>query len=134
MKVGKVIDHYKMAKHLIVEITDETFGYRRDEAKIAARATLDGVYVLRTSVESEVLSTKEVVTSYTSLSNVERVFRGFHTVLDIRPIRHRTEQRVRMLSYYVSLSMAHTLAPLLYKDDGPEGAKALRGSPVAPAK
>ena len=140
MKVGKVIDHYKMAKHFLIEITNETFTYRRNEAKIAAEATLDGVYVLRTSVEPETLSTHEVVSSYKSLSNVERVFRGFNTDLDIRPIRHRTEKRVRvhvflrMLSYYVSFQLAHTVAPLLFKDDDPEGAKALRDSPVAPAK
>ncbi len=140
MKVGKVIDHYKMAKHLIVEITDERFTYRRNEAKIAAEATLDGVYVLRTSVESRALSTEEVVSSYKSLSNVERVFRGFNTDLDICPIRHRSEQRVRvhvflrMLSYYVSFQMAHTLAPMLFKDDDPELASSLRDSPVAPAK
>ncbi len=140
MKVGKVIDRYKMAKHFIIEITDETFTYRRDEAKIAAETILDGVYVLRTSVESKVLGTEEVVLSYKSLSNVERVFRGFNTDLDIRPIRHRTETRVRvhvflrMLSYYVSFAMAHTLAPMLFKDDDPMSAKALRDSPVAPAK
>jgi transposase len=139
MKVGKVIDRYKMAKHFMIEITDETFTYRRDEAKIAAETILDGVYVLRTSVKSTVLGTEEVVLSYKSLSNVERVFRGFNTDLDIRPIRHRTETRVRvhvflrMLSYYVSFAMAHTLAPMLFKDDDPAGATALRDSPVAPA-
>jgi len=74
-----------------------------------------------------VLGTEEVVLSYKSLSNVERVFRGFNTDLDIRPIRHRTETRVRvhvflrMLSYYVSFAMAHTLAPMLFKDDDPSG-------------
>jgi hypothetical protein len=139
MKVGNVIDRYKMAKHFIIEITDETLTYRRDEAKIAAETILDGVSVLRTSVESKVLGTEEVVLSYKSLSNVERVFRGCNTDLDIRPIRHRTETRVRvhvflrMLSYYVSFAMAHTLAPMLFKDDDPAGAKALRDSPVAPA-
>lgn len=140
MKVGKVIDHFKMAKHFIIEITDETFTYRRDEAKIAAEAALDGIYVLRTSVEKETLTSQEVVSSYKSLANVERVFRGFNTDLDIRPIRHRNEGRVRvhvflaMLSYYVSFHMARTLSPMLFKDDDPKGAKALRDSPVAPAK
>lgn len=81
----------------------------------------------------------EVASSYKALAYVERVFRGFDTDLDIRPIRHRTEERVRahvflrMLSYYVSFHMEKTLAPMLFKDDDHDIAEAARTSPVAPA-
>jgi len=91
-------------------------------------------------LDEETITRDEIVTSYKSLSNVERVFRSFNTDLDIRPIRHRTEKRVkvhvflRMLSYYVSFHMQRTLAPMLFKDDDKEAAIALRISPVAPAK
>ncbi|WP_298445472.1 IS1634 family transposase, partial [Ferrimicrobium sp.] len=140
LRVGKVINRFKMAKHFELEIEDDRLTYRRREEAIATEALLDGIYVLRTSLDDQTLTGEEVVTSYKSLANVERVFRGFTTDLDIRPIRHRTEKRVRthvflrMLSYYVSFHMARTLAPMLFKDDDPEGAKALRDSPVAPAK
>jgi transposase len=135
-----VVNKFKMSKHFIVDITDDSITYRRDEDKIAAEASLDGIYVLRTSLDNKVLDGAEVVSSYKSLAYVERVFRGFNTDLDIRPIRHRTEERVRthvflrMLSYYVSFHMQRTLAPMLFKDDDPEGAVAKRTSPVAPAE
>jgi hypothetical protein len=140
LAVGKVINSRKMAKHFVVEVTEDSFTYRRDEDKIAAEAALDGVYVLRTSVERSVLERDEVVSSYKALAYLERVFRGFNTDLDIRPIRHRTEERVRahvflrMLSYYVSFHMARALAPMLFKDDDHDGAEAARTSPVAPAQ
>ncbi|MGC9154728.1 MAG: IS1634 family transposase [Ferrimicrobium sp.] len=140
LRVGKVINRFKMAKHFALTIEDESLTYERREDAITAEALLDGIYVLRTSLDDQTLASREVVASYKSLANVERVFRGFNTDLDIRPIRHRTEQRVRthvflrMLSYYVSLSMARTLAPMLFNDDERELAHSLRASPVAPAK
>jgi hypothetical protein len=139
LAVGKVINARKMAKHFVIAITEDSFTYRRDEDKIAAEAALDGIYVLRTSVEQSVLARDEVVCSYKALAYVERIFRGFNTDLDIRPIRHRSEERVRahvflrMLSYYVSFHMERTLAPMLFKDDDHEAAEAARTSPVAPA-
>ena len=140
LRVGKVIDTYKMAEHFIVEVTDHSITFRRDEDKIAAEATLDGIYVLRTTLDAQTLPTAQVVSSYKYLAYVERILRGFNTDLDIRPIRHYTEKRVRtqvfvrMLSYYVSFHMQATLAPILFKDDDPNGAAARRTSPVAPAK
>ena len=139
LRVGKVINHYKMAKHFVLEIEDDVFSFSRDEAKIAAEAALDGIYVLRTSLDEEVFGEDEVVSSYKALAYVERVFRGFNTDLDIRPIRHRSEERVRahvflrMLSYYVTWHMEARLAPMLFKDDDHQGAEAQRTSPVAPA-
>jgi len=139
LRVGKVVNRYKMAKHFLLEIADDAFSFQRDEGKIAAEAALDGIYVLRTSLAEETLEGPEVVSSYKALENVERAFRGFNTDLDIRPIRHRTEERVRahvflrMLSYYVSFHMQAQLAPMLFTDDDKQAAEAARTSPVAPA-
>ncbi len=139
LRVGKVINHYKMAKHFVLEIEDDVFSFHRDEAKTAAEAALDGIYVLRTSLDEEVFGEDEVISSYKALACVERVFRGFNTDLDIRPIRHRSEERVRahvflrMLAYYVTWHMERRLAPMLFKDDDHQGVEAQRTSPVAPA-
>jgi hypothetical protein len=95
--------------------------------------------VLRTSVASGDLDGPQVVFSYKALAQVERAFRAFNTDLDIRPIRHRTAERVRahvflrMLSYYLSWHMPARLAPLLFTDDDKPAARAARPSPVAPA-
>ncbi len=110
-----------MAKHFILTIEDDSFVFRRDEEKIAAEAAVDGIYVRRTSVTDDVIARDEVVSSYKALSGVERVFRAFNCDLDIRPICHRLEKRVRthvflrMLSYYVSFHMEHMLASMLFK-------------------
>jgi transposase len=139
LRVGRVINRRKVGKHFVVEIGEERFSFRKDEQKIAAEAALDGIYVLRTSLEEAVLEAAGVVSSYKALANVERVFRGFNPDLDIRPIRHRTAERVRthvflrMLSYYVTWHMNNRLAPMLFTDDA-EAAEAARTSPVAPAR
>jgi Transposase DDE domain len=140
LRVGRVINRRKVGKHFVVDIGEERFSFRKDEQKIAAEAALDGIYVLRTSLEGQVLEAAGVVASYKALANVERVFRGFNTDLDIRPIRHRTEERVRthvflrMLSYYVTWHMNNRLAPMLFTDDDAAAAQAARTSPVAPAR
>jgi len=140
LAVGKVINKKKVAKHFIVEITEQGLAWRRDEQKIADEAALDGIYVIRTSLPAGVLGTGAAVESYKALENVERVFRGLNTDLLIRPIRHRLEDRVRahvlirMLAYYVTWHMQQRLAPMLFKDDDPAAGKAARPSPVAPAQ
>ena len=140
LRVGKVVNHYKVAKHFSLQIEDGSFSFSRKQDQIAAEAALDGIYVLRTSLGEEALEAPGVVSSYKALANVERAFRGFNTDLDIRPVRHRTEDRVRahvllrMLSYYVSFHMERQLAPLLFRDDDKDGAEAARTSPVAPAQ
>jgi Transposase DDE domain len=139
LRIGRVVNRYKMAKHFELEIRDDSFSFSRKESQIAAEAALDGIYVLRTSLSADALSTDEVVSSYKSLASVERAFRAFNTDLDIRPIRHRAEERVRahvflrMLSYYVTFHMERVLAPMLFRDDDHEAAEASRTSPVAPA-
>jgi transposase len=140
LRVGKLINHYKMGKHFILDITEDRFSYRRDEKRIAAEARLDGLYVIRTSVAQQTLSSESAVRLYKDLSKVERAFRSLKTVdLKIRPIFHWLEGRVRahvllcMLAYYVEWHMRQKLRPLLFDDEDKASAAALRSSIVAPA-
>jgi hypothetical protein len=139
LRVGKVINHYKVGKHFMIQIAEDSFCFARNQDRIATEAALDGIYVLRTSLPAEALDAPGVVSSYKALSQVERAFRSFNTDLDIRPIRHRLADRVRshvflrMLSYYVAWHMRERLAPILFADDDHAGAEAMRESPVAPA-
>ena len=139
VRVDRVLTRRKVAKHFITDIGEDHFSYHRNQDSITAEAALDGIYVLRTSVTATDLEPGEVVSSYKALAQVERAFRAFNTDLDIRPIRHRTEDRVRahvflrMLSYYITWHMHARLAPLLFTDDDKPAASAARPSPVAPA-
>jgi hypothetical protein len=140
LRCGRVLNRFKVAKHFTLSIGDDSFRFSRKDEEIAGEAALDGIYVLRTSVPEAELSSSEVVSSYKALADVERAFRAFNTDLDIRPIRHRSAERVRahvflrMLSYYVTFHMEQALAPMLFKDDDHDAAEAARTSPVAPAQ
>jgi len=139
LRVDRVLNRRKVGKHFRTDVGEDHFSYARNQDSIAAEAALDGIYVLRTSVEPGDLEPAEVVSSYKALAQVERAFRAFNTDLDIRPIRHRTEDRVRahvflrMLSYYITWHMHARLAPVLFTDDDKPAAQATRPSPVAPA-
>jgi hypothetical protein len=139
VRVDRALNRRKVGKHFTTDIGEDRFSYHRNQDSITAEAALDGIYVLRTSVEPGDLEPGEVVSSYKALAQVERAFRAFSTDLDIRPIRHRTEDRVRahvflrMLSYYITWHMHARLAPLLFTDDDKQTAQAIRPSPVAPA-
>ena len=136
VKVGKIIDKYKMAKHLDVAITDTTLAITRKTEQIAAEARLDGIYVLRTSVPADDLDTAGVVVAYKNLAHLERDFRSIKVDdLDLRPVYHRLEDRVRahvlicMLAAYLTWHLRRTLAPLTYTDEHPP----TRDNPVAAA-
>jgi hypothetical protein len=139
LRADRVLRRRKVAKHFTTSIGEDHFSFARNQDSITAEAALDGIYVLRTSVEAGGLDSSEVVSSYKALAHVERAFRAFNTDLDIRPIRHRTETRVRahvflrMISYYIIWHMQARLAPLLFTDDDKPAAQATRPSPVAPA-
>lgn len=135
--VGKVIDRYKMGKHFHTTITDTTLAYRRDTARIDAEAALDGIYVLRTSVDADTLDPAAVVESYKNLANVERDFRIIKADdLDLRPIHHRLEDRVKahvlicLLACYLIWHLRKAWAPLTFTDEHPPQ----RDNPVAPAQ
>ena len=141
LRVGKVINRFKMEKHFVIEVNETSFSFRRDLDRIAAEAALDGIYVIRTNVSASELSAEDAVRSYKRLSVVERAFRSCKTVdLHIRPIYHQLSERVRahvflcMLAYYVEWHMRQKLEPMLFEDDDPEAGEALRSSIVAPAQ
>lgn len=141
LRVGKVLGHYKMAKHFHLDITDEHFTYRRDEERIATEAAVDGIYIIRTPVPAAELNSTETVRAYKDLAVVERAFRSTKTVdLKVRPVHHRRAGRVRshvflcMLAYYVEWHMRQAVAPLLFDDDDPAAAEAERTSIVRPAQ
>ncbi|GAC1342472.1 MAG: IS1634 family transposase [Bradyrhizobium sp.] len=141
LRVGQVLGRRKMAKHFQLTIEEAAFRFVRDTAAIAREATLDGFYVLRTSVAKADLDSAATVLAYKSLAQVERAFRTIKTTeLEVRPIHHRLAGRVRahvflcMLAYYVMWHMRQALAPMLFDDHDHSAAAAARTSPVAPAK
>jgi transposase len=141
LRAGKVLNRYKMGKHFQLRIEEDSFHYERKTANIEREESLDGIYVIRTSVKPESLTGQQVVASYKSLSGVERAFRSLKTVdLHVRPIHHRLPDRVRahillcMLAYYVEWHMRQLLAPILFDDDDKPQAQTARTSIVAAAQ
>jgi transposase len=140
VKVGKVLNRFKVAKHFVLDIHDGHFTFTRDAERIAREARLDGIYVVRTSEAAEDLSRDDTVRAYKSLGQVEQAFRCLKNLdLRIRPIHHRTEDHVKahiflcMLAYYVEWHMRHALAPILFQDEELDDARWTR-DPVASAQ
>ena len=141
LRVGKVLQRFKVGKHFQLEITEESFNYCRQQEAIEREAALDGIYVIRSSLTQLQMTASDLVRSYKGLSVVEQAFRSFKTVdLKVRPIYHRLEDRVRahlflcMLAYYVQWHMRQKLAPVLFQDEDKAAAQALRESVVQPAR
>ena len=139
LAAGKIINQYKVAKHFDLVIEEKRFTYLRKPDSIAAEAALDGLYIIRTSVPVEQMDAPQTVRGYKLLTQVERAFRTIKTVdLKVRPIHHRTADRVRahiflcMLAYYVEWHMREAWRELMFADTE-LAAKAVR-DPVAPAK
>lgn len=139
VRVGRVLNKYKVAKHFVLAIEDRHFAWQRDTAAIEAEAALDGLYVIRSAVAAGTMDAPQLVRHYKGLAEVERAFRSLKTVdLKIRPIHHRLETRVRahillcMLAYYVEWHLRHAWRELLFADED-QAAKAER-DPVAPAR
>ena len=139
LRVGKIINQYKVAKHFELAIADNAFSFARNSAGIRAEAALDGLYIIRTSVPLTQMDAPDCVRNYKSLANVERAFRSLKTIdLKVRPIHHRTADRVRshillcMLAYYVEWHMREAWRELMFADTDQQ-AKLTR-DPVAPAK
>ncbi len=140
LRVGRVIEHFHMAKHFELTITDTSLTWERRHEAIAQEAALDGLYVIRTSVPAQQLDAAAAVCAYKSLSHVERAFRSIKTVdLHVRPVFHYNTQRVRahvflcMLAYYVEWHMRARLKPMLFDDEYLDEASASRASPVVKA-
>jgi hypothetical protein len=137
VEAGKVITRYKTAKHFAVTITDTTLAIERRQDRIDAEAALDGFYVLRTPVPAHELPAAAVVTAYKNLKYVERDFRHIKSDdLDLRPVFHRLEERVKahvlicMLACYLTWHLRRAWAPLTFTDQDPPG----QDNPVAPAR
>jgi hypothetical protein len=138
VRVGKVVNKYKMSKHMELDIQDGHFSFQINEAKVAEEAALDGLYVIRTALPREQLSADDAVRHYKSLSQVEAAFRRLKSDdLKIRPIYHHTEDRVRahlflcMLAYYVKWHMSEACRALLFADEDRE--RRAEADPVAAA-
>jgi transposase len=139
VKVGKIINKYKMAKHFDLDIKNDAFSFQRKSDSIAAETALDGIYIIRTSVSTDRMDSADCVRNYKLLVHVERAFRSLKTIdLKIRPIHHRLADRVRahillcMLAYYVEWHMREAWRELMFADPD-QDAKKLR-DPVAPAR
>jgi transposase len=140
VRAGRVLGRFKMGKHFRFEITDTSFRFERDASSIEEEAKLDGIYVIRTSVPKEEMQAEATVAAYKSLAHVERAFRSEKSDLDVRPLHHRTEPRVRahvflcLLAYYVEWHLRNSLAPLLFQDHDRAAAAQARSSVVARAE
>jgi Transposase DDE domain len=137
LRAGQVLNKQKMAKHFVLDIAEGRITWRRDQARIDTEATTDGIYVIRTPVPAETLGTAAAVAAYKGLSRLERDFRSIKADdLDLRPIWHRLEERVRghvlicMLACYLTWHLRQAWAPLTYADEHPPQ----RANPVAPAR
>jgi transposase len=134
-RAGRVINKYKVAKHFTLDIAEGHFAYRRNTEQITSEAALDGLYVIRTTLPAEKLGTKAAVRAYKQLKMAEHAFRTMKDTIEIRPIHHHLEARVRahvflcMLAYYVAFELGQRLAPLLFTDQ----AAITPADPVAPA-
>ena len=140
VKVGKIINHYKVGKHFDLTIDDNRLRFERNDASIARETPLDGIYIIRTSERADAVSAADVVRTYKSLGHVEQAFRCLKGVdLRVRPIRHRNEAHVRahiflcMLAYYVEHQLRAALSTVLFQDDDLDAARWTR-DPVATAE
>ena len=138
LRVGKVVNKYRVAKHFDLDIAKGHLSYRLLEEKVTQEAAMDGLYVIRTSLSKERMNGEDAVRSYKRLSNVERAFRSFKGIdLKVRPIYHHLEDRVRahiflcMLAYYVEWHMKEAWRELLFSDE--DQAAKLARDPVVPA-
>jgi len=134
---GKIVNKRKVAKHFLLDIGEGRITWRRDQASITAEAATDGIYVIRTPVPAGTLDAAGAVAAYKDLANLERDFRHIKAEdLDLRPIYHRLEDRVRghvlicMLACYLTWHLRQAWAPLTYTDEHPPA----RVNPVAPAR
>jgi transposase len=139
VRVGRVLNKYKVGKHFALTIEESDFKFQRLENQIAAEAALDGLYVIRTSVAKKQMTSAEAVRSYKALAEVERAFRSMKTIdLHIRPIHHHLEGRVRahiflcMLAYYVEWHMREAWREMMFADEDLERKK--HRDPIAAAE
>jgi hypothetical protein len=143
-RAGKVSNKYKVAKHFTLTIGDGAFAYERKTEQINQEAALDGLYAIRTTLPADRLGACAAVRAYKQLKMAERAFGTMKDTIEIRPIHHHLETRVRahiflcMLAYYVSFELHARLPELLFTDETPlspaDPVKPATRSPSARAK
>ena len=140
-RVGREANRRKVEKHFDIAVTDDDLRFERNAERIAAEARLDGIYIVRTSLDANAIGAHEVVEACKSLSRVERAFRNLKTArLQVRPVHVYSAGRVRAhvflcaLACHVEWHLRRRLAPLLFEDDDPEDARTRQDSPVQPAR
>ncbi len=126
LRVGKVLNKFKMQKHFVIEVTDDSLRFSPNEASIQAEAALDGIYVLRTTIRKDELDPAGVISAYKELKGVEWDFASMKAIdVDLRPVHHRLEDRVKahalvcFLATYITFHLRRTLAPLTFADTAP---------------
>ncbi len=135
-RAGRVVNKRKMAKLFALQISDGAFSYRRNQPQIDEEALLDGIYVIRTQEPATRIGSAALVRAYKQLKVNERCFKEMNSTLEIRPVHHRLDDRVRahvflcMLARYVQFELTRRLAPMLFTDDTPLSTT----DPVAPAQ
>ena len=138
-RVGRDANRKKVQKHFDITVTDQELTWTRRHHRIAAEAQLDGIYVVRTSLDKAAITSHAAVAAYKSLARVEQAFRSIKSLIKVRPVFVYTPEHVRahvflcMLAYYVQWHMRRRLAPLLFEDHDRLAARAQRNSPVEPA-
>lgn len=140
VRVGRVLQKCGLGKHFVITIDDDRFSCRRNEEKIEAESALDGIYIIRTSLDAETLGAEETVLAYKNLARVERAFRCLKQIdLKVRPIHHRLDDRIKahvflcMLAYYVEWHLRARIKTILFEDEEREAVERQRASVVAPA-
>ena len=139
-RVGRDANRRKVEKHFEITVADDGISWSRRKERIAEEARLDGVYVIRTSLDADAMGAEEAVEAYKGLAGVERAFRNAKSDLRIRPVYVYSADHVRahvfmcMLALHVEWHMRRRLAPMLFEDDDREGARAQRSSPVEKAE
>lgn len=124
LRVGKNINKYKISKHFILDIGENSLEWRIDLERVSKESALDGIYIIRTSLPKERMSAPDTVRGYKLLTKVEQAFRSLKMMdMEVRPIHHRLEKRVRvhificMLAYYVKWHMMEAWRPLLFAEE-----------------
>ena len=138
--LGREANRRKVEKHFDIAVHDAGMDWARNRDRIEAEARLDGVYVVRTSLDAEAIGPEAAVEAYKSVAGVERAFRNAKSDLRIRPVHVYSADHVKahvfmcMLACHVEWHMRRRLAPILFEDDDREGARARRSSPVEKAE
>ena len=127
MAAGKALARTGMGKYFRILIQAGGLSWCRRPGVIAQEAALDGIYVIRTKVPAEQMNAEQTKAAYQALSKVERAFRSLKDMdLQIRPIHHRLENRVRahvflcMLAYHVEWHLRRAWEPLLWAEKEPK--------------